>query len=229
MIADIDEILDLHQRGTFSRLDVLGHVFDLIDRHGVDAVLRGLPSSWRELFIRWARSQYDNETPATEYVVLHHAEIPPDKVRAIEAIRAYFHRPDAPPPVRVVVDEADLRRVGWFRETGFEDMPSLVDARDKRRRAHTGDVARYLKGGRIHIASAEIVEDGLDGAAPRTAGTKSLRTDGMFLWPDSLAYYVTRYLVALPEEFEEHMRLKDWILPDEVEVRVGGAGSETRK
>jgi len=229
VIEDIEEILKLHAEGTFSRREVMVQVFDLIDDHGIDEVLAGLPEAWRDSFVRWARAKYDNETPATEFVYLHAPEIPPEKVRTIEAIRAYFRRPDAPAPFTVLGDESSLRRVGCFKETGFEhdsETPSLVGLVGLRRKAHTGDVWRYLRGGKVHVPSSESVYDALDSAREDAVGTRSLRTDGTYLWPDSLSHYVIRHMIALPDDFERHMRDNDWILPAVIEVRKSSPSKE---
>ena len=52
----------------------------------------------------------------------------------------------------------------------------------------------------------------------KTIGTRTMRSDGVFVWPDYLAGYVEHYDVFLPEEFEEHMRLKHWTLPTAMDL-----------
>ena len=51
------------------------------------------------------------------------------------------------------------------------------------------------------------------------AGARHIRTDGFYAWPDSLAYYVERYQVALPDELEEHMSARGWKVPDDIDTR----------
>lgn len=43
-------------------------------------------------------------------------------------------------------------------------------------------------------------------------------TDGTYLWPCELAYYVAKYHVRLPEAFVEHMASKNWMPPDPSEI-----------
>ena len=53
--------------------------------------------------------------------------------------------------------------------------------------------------------SQDIVhpENGVD-------GIPSMLTDGIWVWPGDLSYYVNRYKVRLSEEFIAHMRENDW-------------------
>ena len=47
---------------------------------------------------------------------------------------------------------------------------------------------------------------------PRDMGSKEL-TDGVYLWPEGLAVYVSDYDVRIPEEFCEHMVNSDFKIP----------------
>ncbi len=40
----------------------------------------------------------------------------------------------------------------------------------------------------------------------------SLRTDGVWLWPSVLAYYVAKYHVRLDPEFINHARANNWVI-----------------
>ena len=40
-------------------------------------------------------------------------------------------------------------------------------------------------------------------------------TDGKYIWPTELAYYVQKYHVRLPEKFVQHMASRNWTPPDE--------------
>jgi len=48
-------------------------------------------------------------------------------------------------------------------------------------------------------------------------GSKEL-TDGVFVWPEGLHHYVSRYNVVLPEEFVEHMKLNNFNVPENVKI-----------
>jgi hypothetical protein len=100
--------------------------------------------------------------------------------------------------------------VGFFREMGHDDSgaPSLVDSRGKRGPEHKDKVVAYLRAGRMRSFSPGYADDFFD--PTKTAGTRSTRTDGTYAWPDYLAYYVERYDVALPKDFERFMKARSW-------------------
>ena len=66
------------------------------------------------------------------------------------------------------------------------------------------------------MTSPGLVKDTFDGKT--LAGKRSMRTDGVYAWPDALAYYVERYQVELPPEFESHMAKSEWRMPDTVDI-----------
>lgn len=117
----------------------------------------------------------------------------------------------APP----VIHAREAVPVGWFRELGYESAFSIEQAKN-RDPAHTADVARYLRGGKILVASPGLARDIYDRA--RVAGSHSMRTDGDFVWPDVLAYYVETYGVALPPIFEARMASRGWTAPADIDI-----------
>lgn len=111
-----------------------------------------------------------------------------------------------------------LKYVGNFVELGYDDhpdAPSILAARGKRVSTHKAEVVAYLRGGTTLVFSPGRDPDVLD--AGRLAGSPSVATDGIYVWPRTLAYYVDTYDVALPAEFEEHMRRNGWVAPDDVD------------
>ncbi len=110
-------------------------------------------------------------------------------------------------------------RVGWFRELGY-DTAFWIEQWKGRDPSHTVDVARYLRGGKILVASPGLARDIYDRTV--VAGSRSLRTDGDFVWPDVLAYYVEKHGVKLPPMFEAHMAGAGWNPPAEIDIhRLG--------
>lgn len=75
----------------------------------------------------------------------------------------------------------------------------------------------YLRAGKVLVMSPGLVRDPFDRTL--VAGKGSIRTDGVYAWPDSLAYFVDRYLPELPIDFEEHMAKLDWTMPAAVDVK----------
>jgi hypothetical protein len=114
-----------------------------------------------------------------------------------------------------------LRWVGNFRETGWDDepsAPSLVECRGKRRNGHKDEVVRYLRAGKRLSASPGSVRDHFEPS--RRAGSMSSLTDGVYVWPELLAYYVEQHDTLLPDDFEEHMQRNDWEVPDVIDVKM---------
>ncbi len=79
--------------------------------------------------------------------------------------------------------------------------------------------ARYLEKGEVIVAASQWVDDLLDVSAKRIC-QYSIRTDGAWVWPSSLVYYVRRYHVKLPAEFLDHMAANDWMVGELEEAAV---------
>lgn len=119
------------------------------------------------------------------------------------------------------MENGRLRLVGNFREMGYDDepdAPSLLDARGRRESSNKAEVVAYLRRAESISFSPGREEDFFDPS--RTIGSHTMRTDGTYVWPDFLAGYVERYDVALPPEFEAHMRRSNWQLPSGLNIRT---------
>lgn len=69
-------------------------------------------------------------------------------------------------------------------------------------------VLHYLRSARVAFWTPELVTDPL--AIDRFAGEPSIHTDGVWLWPSTLAHYVSSYRIRLPEDFIQDMRAAAW-------------------
>jgi len=49
-------------------------------------------------------------------------------------------------------------------------------------------------------------------------GAPNIHTDGVYAWPEDLAYYVEHYHVALPEAFLAHLATAKWKAPVAVDT-----------
>lgn len=111
-----------------------------------------------------------------------------------------------------------LKYVGNFIELGYDNhpnAPSLALSRGKRTTAKKEEVVAYLRAGVTFVFSPGLDEDVLD---PRKyADSASVLTDGVYAWQKTLAYYVDTYDVALPAEFEAHMRRNRWTVPSGID------------
>lgn len=64
-------------------------------------------------------------------------------------------------------------------------------------------VISYLRSGTVDMVSAAAPVDVFTGE--KIAPEKLGMNDGTFMWWDMLSYYVERYNLRLPEEFERHI------------------------
>ncbi|GAA3126889.1 hypothetical protein [Streptosporangium carneum] len=93
-----------------------------------------------------------------------------------------------------------MKSVGFFRELGHgaPDGQSLHVVRGKGA-YEVGEVAGYLRGADVVAASAGAAYDVLSDD-PTPIGGLNIHTDGEWVWPSDLAFYVEKYNVELPEE-----------------------------
>jgi hypothetical protein len=124
----------------------------------------------------------------------------------------------------------ELHRTGFFREMphGIAADPSLAEARNPTASHHEDRIAEYLEAGHVYMATPGVTHDALDPATQ--IGPPHLVTDGRFIWPADLAYYVRTYHVRLDGELLEHMMASGWEVPDELdlaELALPRSGSAT--
>lgn len=121
---------------------------------------------------------------------------------------------DDPPPTGS--DKRVAKMVGHLRELGDEDAPSVQTARRRAREQDLTAVVAYLRAGKLLVMSPGLIKDPF--AAGALAGKRSIRTDGTYAWSDALAYFVERYQLELPDQFEQHMRAQRWTMPATIDV-----------
>ena len=107
-----------------------------------------------------------------------------------------------------------MRRVGFFREMEIagDDHPSLADVVGTLAPGGKDRIVRYLADGCGVLMAPTMVGDALDPERDAVAGL-GLLTDGEWLWPAELGYYVDEYDVGLPGEFVDHMAANGWTVP----------------
>lgn len=104
-----------------------------------------------------------------------------------------------------------LKSVGYFKEMphGVNSKDSIYDYINKEKASDIKKICAYLDGGIELIVSPGVVEDVIN-PERGTAGVTSTYTDGVWLWPGDLSYYVRNYKLKLPEEFIKTMQQNDW-------------------
>jgi hypothetical protein len=106
-----------------------------------------------------------------------------------------------------------MKRIGYFRELrhGEPDGPSLIAARDRLDPALRTQVAGYLKAGGVLATTGALTDDWF--TKERRVAPLESRTDGVWVWPADLAYYVEHYGTEVPAEFIRHTEAHGWVAP----------------
>ncbi|MFC7341697.1 TNT domain-containing protein [Saccharopolyspora griseoalba] len=81
--------------------------------------------------------------------------------------------------------------------------------------AEKQQVINYLLGGEILLSANGADADALDPARPPEV-PKAFHTDGAFVWPVSMAYYLREHDVAPPRAFLDHIRTRGYQPPKRV-------------
>lgn len=98
-----------------------------------------------------------------------------------------------------------------LKEVGLTVEELRASARQEPREWEAGALA-YLDRACCLMASPGLYPDLLDPA--RQIGGPYTFTDGVWLWPGDVVYYLRNYHIDLPAEFLEHMRARDWVPPE---------------
>jgi hypothetical protein len=107
----------------------------------------------------------------------------------------------------------NVKRFGFFFELPIPDrIATLRSIRRVEPHPDEANILNYLESGTTYAAVPGVDQDVLADPA-RIIGPMHIRTDGVWAWPATLAYYVRTYHIALPNEFVEHMRANGWSCP----------------
>jgi hypothetical protein len=112
-----------------------------------------------------------------------------------------------------------LTRVGFFRELehGHPDAPTLRESMRDKGTPGESRIAAYLRTAPIMFHALGPVTDVFKPKGDYICAP-NIHTDGVFAWPEDLAYYVEHYHVALPEAFLTHLAAAKWKSPDDVDT-----------
>ena len=114
-----------------------------------------------------------------------------------------------------------LHRVGFFRELEYGDPlgPSLRDAVRSSVTYDKKALMKYLSSAAWFAWAPGLAGDVLNPSAS-FSDPYAILTDGVWVWPESLAYYVETYNVELPYEFLEHVKRMAFIPPDKKDIDI---------
>lgn len=112
-----------------------------------------------------------------------------------------------------------LKHIGFFRELPYGNPEGLsinssflelpLDKKTK--------IVSYLRSGAACVVSPGLSRDVIS-VERNIIGSLSMLTDGVFLWPSDLAYYIEQYSVSIPQEFLQHMECNAWIVPVDIDI-----------
>jgi hypothetical protein len=115
-------------------------------------------------------------------------------------------------PIRIVYSE-----LLWGDSVGRQQGLSLKDHLSPEPQDHEEDIARYLESAPAYSGVGTIVGDVLN-PNNRVVLFPGENTDGVYIWPAELAYYVRKYHLRLPNELVERMASLNWQPPIEQEI-----------
>jgi hypothetical protein len=104
-----------------------------------------------------------------------------------------------------------LLKVGFFKEFSYspKNEASILESKDKLDIMLAPLVAAYLNSGVVVVVAPQVTTD-IFSATLKPIGTLAYLTDGIWVWPSDLGYYVNCYNVNLPQAFLDHMRSSKW-------------------
>jgi hypothetical protein len=106
---------------------------------------------------------------------------------------------------------------GFFKELSYSDGgPSILSAVGELHGADKERVLAYLAAGVPVDALLLVTCDVLD-EEQTPIGALEFLSDGEWVWPSDLAYYVEMYDCTVPDEFRAHMASKRWRVPKAVD------------
>ncbi|MBQ6661407.1 MAG: hypothetical protein IJM57_08325 [Lachnospiraceae bacterium] len=104
-----------------------------------------------------------------------------------------------------------LKTVGFYKEMsqGRETDKSIYECLHKEKDCNIEKICSYLNQGIAFIVSPGNLQDVI---RPENgiSGVATAYTDGEWLWPGDLSYYVRKYALKLPEQFVETMQKNGW-------------------
>lgn len=110
-----------------------------------------------------------------------------------------------------------LKRAGFFRELnhgdGLPDEPSIHEKLQEAFLSEEQNILAYLEAGSIYAMSAGVAFDYFQRPKRHAINSLVLLTDGIWLWPSDLAYYIRHYHVSIPEALGHYMKAQGWELP----------------
>ena len=100
----------------------------------------------------------------------------------------------------------------FYQEFGTLNAPSLKDFFEKSSYEGQNKIIEYLESGRIKLAASSLCKDAFTGEI--IAETKTIMTDGEYSWNNMLSYYVKKYNLRLPGDFERKVLKREEVIKE---------------
>ena len=111
-----------------------------------------------------------------------------------------------------------LIRKGFYKEMqlGEDSNPSMKEYINQKIE-NKELICQYLKNGYVMAACSDLVTDVI---FPENGviGSPDELTDGYWLWPGDLVYYVEKYNLKLDDDFIDYMRAHSWRIPKDIVI-----------
>lgn len=92
-----------------------------------------------------------------------------------------------------------------WKEFGVPEAPSIRILFNPSKYPGQDSIADYLDSGRMSIVSTSLSEDKISGELIVPYAADCVRSNGDFSWIGSLGYYVRKYNLRLPAEYETYI------------------------
>lgn len=96
-----------------------------------------------------------------------------------------------------------MRFIGYAELNPGRNFPRLKDSLEKEAYPHKNDVLKFLMGGTVEVARVSRAKDIFSGDT--IPAEVLVMHDGDFYWSNILAWYVDKYNLRLPKDFEAHI------------------------
>ena len=103
-------------------------------------------------------------------------------------------------------NQVNLKYIGFDELQPGHNYPKLADSMESGPYPHKEEIIRYLLNSEVFFISLTLPRDVFTGK--RIPMSVRVMQDGDYYWSTLLAWYVDKYNVRLPKEFEEHILRK---------------------
>jgi len=107
-----------------------------------------------------------------------------------------------------VVKKVSVFKAGWVRTTPTERPPLNEGRLDPEEAAALG---AYLESATVIMHTATRIQDVLADDDSQVVPL-TVRTDGVYVWPGPVVYYVQRYGVEQNRDFVDYARNRDYVV-----------------